>query len=172
LFISTYLPEDILLKVDRAAMYASLEVRAPFLGRAFGEYAMSLPSRDKINGLSTKYLFRKLALRHIPREIVERRKHGFAPPLSRLLRTILKAPVADILMDQSSPLNAWFYRHDIERIWTAHQSGIDQRKKLWSLFTLAIAAGATGRPAADVRMSRSPLRPVQSFAGMSNMVGK
>jgi len=155
LFISTYLPEDILLKVDRAAMYVSLEVRAPFLGRAFAEYAMSLPSRDKINGLSTKYLFRKLALRHIPREIVERRKHGFALPLSRLLRGVLKEPVADILMDRGSPLNAWFYRDEIERIWTAHQSGIDQRKKVWSLFTLAVAADAAARAGAN-GMSHSP----------------
>jgi len=141
LFSSTYLPEDILQKVDRSSMYVSLEVRAPFLGRAFAEYAMSLPTQDKISGMTTKHLFRKLALRHIPREIVERRKHGFAAPLSRLLRQRLKAPVAAALLDRSSPLQQWFHRTEIERIWSEHQSGhYDHRKKIWTLFTLAIAA--------------------------------
>jgi asparagine synthase (glutamine-hydrolysing) len=150
LFASTYLPEDILLKVDRAAMYVSLEVRAPFLGRAFAEYAMSLPSRDKINGLTTKYLFRKFAVRHIPREIVERKKHGFAVPLSRLLRGCLKEPVAAALLDRGSALHEWFEPREIERIWSAHQSGGDRRKKIWTLFALAVAARANGgRPEAD-----------------------
>lgn len=141
LFSSTYLPEDILQKVDRSSMYVSLEVRAPFLGRAFAEYAMSLPSRDKISGLTTKHLFRKLALRHIPREIVNRKKHGFAVPLARLLRQRLKAPVAGALLDSGSPLHDWFHRAEIETLWSEHQSGsCDHRKKIWTLFTLATAA--------------------------------
>jgi asparagine synthase (glutamine-hydrolysing) len=144
LFVSTYLPEDILLKVDRASMYVSLEVRAPYLGRAFAEYAMSLPSRDKIRGLSTKHLFRKLALRHIPREIVERKKHGFAAPLPRLLRGALREPVGATLLDRGSPLDEWFDRREIERLWSAHQAGGDERKKIWTLFTLAAAARTTG----------------------------
>jgi asparagine synthase (glutamine-hydrolysing) len=140
LFASTYLPEDILLKVDRAAMYVSLEVRSPYLGRAFAEYAMSLASRDKIKGLATKYLFRKLALRHIPRATVERKKHGFAVPLSRLLRSTLKEPVGAALLDRGSPLHAWFDSCEIERLWSAHQAGFDQRKKIWTLFALAVAS--------------------------------
>jgi asparagine synthase (glutamine-hydrolysing) len=147
LFASTYLPEDILFKVDRASMYVSLEVRAPYLGRAFAEYAMSLPSRDKIRGLSTKHLFRKLALRHIPREMVERKKHGFAVPVSRLLRGVLRDPVAATLLDRGSPLNEWFDRGEIERLWSAHQAGRDERKKIWTLFTLAAAARGTGMAA-------------------------
>jgi len=140
LFSSTYLPEDVLLKIDRSSMYVGLEMRAPFLGRAFAEYAMSLPSHDKINGLTTKYLFRKLALRHVPHEIIERKKHGFAVPLSRLLRESLKAPVEAALLDQGSPLHQWFHRSEIERLWASHQSGYDHRKKIWTLFSLAAAA--------------------------------
>src|SRR5262249_43937964 len=124
-------------------MYVSLEVRAPFLGRAFAEYAMSLPSRDKIRGLATKHLFRKLALRHIPRDVVERRKHGFAPPLSRLLRGCLRDPVSAALLDCRSPLMDWFDRAEIERLWAAHLAGADHRKKIWTLFTLATAARNT-----------------------------
>ena len=78
LFTSTYLAEDILHKVDRASMYVALEVRAPFLSRAFAEAAMDLPSQMKIDGLETKSILKTLARRHIPSDIVDRKKHGFA----------------------------------------------------------------------------------------------
>jgi asparagine synthase (glutamine-hydrolysing) len=147
LFATTYLPEDILQKVDRASMYVSLEVRAPYLGRAFAEYALSLPSSDKLRGLKTKLLLKKLALRHLPREIVERRKHGFAVPLARLLREALKAPVGEAILGAGSPLGEWFERAPVERLWSEHQSGRrDHRKKLWTLFCLATAVGNTARP--------------------------
>jgi asparagine synthase (glutamine-hydrolysing) len=144
LLATTYLPEDILHKVDRASMYVSLEVRAPYLGRAFAEYAMSLPSRDKIRGLKTKLLLKKLARRHLPTEIVARKKHGFAVPLARLLRESLRGPVGETLLGQASPLRDWFRPTAMERLWTEHQSGKrDHRKKLWSLFCLATAVNNT-----------------------------
>jgi len=144
LFATTYLPEDILQKVDRASMYVSLEVRAPYLGRAFAEYALSLPSRDKLRGLKTKLLLKKLALRHLPREIVERQKHGFAVPLARLLRQALKEPVGEAILGAGSPLAEWFKRAAVERLWSEHQSGKrDHRKKLWTLFCLATAVRNT-----------------------------
>src|SRR5262245_14450110 len=104
LFTGTYLPEDILAKVDRASMDHGLEVRAPYLARGFAEYALSLPASDKISGLETKRLFRKLARRHLPAEIVDRRKHGFAAPMARLLRGALAEPVAASILGASSPL--------------------------------------------------------------------
>jgi len=141
LFTRSYLPEDILLKVDRASMWNSLEVRAPFLARGFAEYALSLPSSDKIAGGETKRLFRKLARRHIPAAIIDRPKHGFAVPLAGLLRGTLKARVGDALLDPASPLWAWFRRDAVERLWHEHQSRRrDHRKRLWTLFTLAVAA--------------------------------
>jgi asparagine synthase (glutamine-hydrolysing) len=144
LFTSTYLPEDILQKVDRASMYVSLEVRAPYLARGFAEYAMSLPSDDKIKGFETKRLFKKLALRHLPRDIVMRRKHGFAIPLARMLRGPLKEPVGEAILGENSPLRAWFSRQTVERLWSEHNSGRrDHRKKIWTLFTLATAVANT-----------------------------
>jgi asparagine synthase (glutamine-hydrolysing) len=139
LFATTYLPEDILQKVDRASMYVSLEVRSPFLARDFAEYALALPSRDKLRGFSTKHLFRKLALRHIPHETVMRKKHGFALPLAGLLRGPFRELVGATLLDPTCPLNEFLDRREIERLWSAHQAGHDHRKKLWSLFTLATA---------------------------------
>jgi asparagine synthase (glutamine-hydrolysing) len=144
LFASTYLPEDILQKVDRASMYIGLEVRTPFLGRAFAEYAMSLPSTDKLRGFSSKYLLKKLALRHIPREIVERPKHGFAVPLAQLLRGALRERVADVIMASKGPLSELLRMELIERLWSEHQtSRRDHKKKIWTLFTLATAIGNT-----------------------------
>jgi asparagine synthase (glutamine-hydrolysing) len=140
LFATTYLPEDILQKVDRASMYVSLEVRAPYLGRAFAEYAMSLPANDKLRGLSTKHLFKQLALRHLPREVVTRRKHGFAVPLGRLLRGPLKEKAGDAILGASSPLAEWLRPETIARLWNEHQSGgRDHRKKLWTLYCLAVS---------------------------------
>ena len=143
-FATVFLPEDILQKVDRGSMYASLEVRAPYLGRAFAEYAMSLPSTDKIRGFSRKRLLKKLALRHIPREIVEQPKHGFAVPLARLLRGPLRERVADVILAANGPLADWFRRETIERFWRDHQTGRrDHRKKIWTLFALATAVRNT-----------------------------
>lgn len=140
LFATTYLPEDILQKVDRASMYVSLEVRSPFLARGFAEYVMSLPARDKLRGLETKHLLRKLASRYLPRETVERKKHGFAVPLARLLRGALKGPVGEALLGHSSPLGEWFRRETIEKLWAQHQSLTrDHRKKIWTLFCLSTA---------------------------------
>jgi asparagine synthase (glutamine-hydrolysing) len=148
LFATTYLPEDILQKVDRASMYVSLEVRAPYLGRAFAEYAMSLPSGDKLRGLTTKHLLKKLALRHLPREIVQRPKHGFAVPLAHLLRGPLKAAVGEAILGRASPLEEWFRRDRVEKLWTAHQTGgRDHRKKIWSLYCLATAVRNTSAAA-------------------------
>lgn len=144
LFATTYLPENILHKVDRGSMYASLEVRAPYLGRSFAEYAMSLPSTDKIRGLGTKHLLKQLALRFVPREIVERPKHGFALPLAHLLRGPLRERVADVILASNGPLSCWFRRDMIERLWSDHQTARrDHRKKIWTLFTLATAVRNT-----------------------------
>src|SRR4029077_4453546 len=87
LFLVTYLPEDILTKTDRASMFNSLEVRAPFLDRRFAEYALSLPTPLKLRGHTKKYILKRLAGRYLPQAIVERKKHGFAVPIGALIRT-------------------------------------------------------------------------------------
>ena len=140
LFTRTYLPETILQKVDRASMYVSMEVRSPFLARGFAEYATALPSSDKLRLWKTKQLFRKLALRYVPAEIVNRTKHGFALPLARLLRGVLKDVVGETILESNSPLRDWFDRKYIEELWLTHQAGNrDFRKKIWTLFCLATA---------------------------------
>jgi len=144
LFTQTYLPEDILQKVDRASMYASLEVRSPYLARNFAEYAMKLPSSDKVGLFLSKRLFRKLACRYLPKETVYRKKHGFAAPIARLLRSELQSPVGEAILAAQSPLRAWLQAQEIERLWGAHQSGKrNYAKKIWTLFCLATALNNT-----------------------------
>ena len=142
LFLVTYLPEDILTKTDRAAMFNSLEVRAPFLDREFAEYSLALPTRLKLNGRAKKYILKKVATRHLPASIVHRKKHGFAIPIGQLLRTLFRERCRDVLLSDTNPVSSWFQRHTIERLLSEHQSGrADHGKQLWSLYILFTVMG-------------------------------
>jgi asparagine synthase (glutamine-hydrolysing) len=148
LFSAIYLPDDILTKVDRASMYNSLEVRAPYLSREIADFAFSLPASWRIKGFTTKYLLRRLAERHLPSELVQRGKHGFALPVAAMLRDALRARVSDVLLDRENPLAGLFRRAEIERLLAAHMARRqDHRKRLWSLYCLFRFA-ATARRAA------------------------
>ncbi len=141
-FTRYYLPEDILTKVDRASMMNSLEVRAPFLSREFAEFALSLPARWKVQGGATKVMLKKLAARHLPKDVVYQPKHGFGLPLSALLRGPLKEQVTDVLLNPVNPIAGWFKKSEIERILSSHMdAGRDHRKKIWTLFVLFSVAG-------------------------------
>lgn len=93
----TTLPDKFLVKVDRASMRVALEVRAPFLDHSLIEWALALPRRYKLRGTTTKYLLRELLYRKVPRELVDRPKMGFRPPVERWLRTDLAGWVRDVL---------------------------------------------------------------------------
>ena len=95
IFFENYLPNDILTKVDRASMYNSLEVRAPFLEKNHGVF-IYFKSRIKVKR-NTKNILRKICKKKLPEIIVKRKKHGFAIPLSKMLRTSLKEKVSDTL---------------------------------------------------------------------------
>jgi asparagine synthase (glutamine-hydrolysing) len=159
LFLTTYLPEDILTKTDRASMFNSLEVRAPFLDRSFSTYACALPTALKLNGGRRKYVLKLLARRYLPAGIVERKKHGFAVPIGRYLRTLFRERCRDVLLSCDNPVAGWFDRAAIERMLDAHLSGRQELgKKLWSLYVLfAVAArrsqSALAAPTASARQT-------------------
>jgi len=145
-FLASYLAEDILVKSDRASMWNSLELRAPFLDRHFAEFAMALPLHLKLRHGSGKYLLKKLASRYIPARLVHRKKHGFALPLAGLLRDGFCEQVCDTLLG-TNPVAEWFERRSIEKLLNEHLLGRrDNSKKLWSLFILFCVA-ANGRAA-------------------------
>src|SRR5271166_298456 len=149
-FLTTYLPEDILTKTDRASMFNSLEVRAPFLSRALAEYACSLPTRLKLRGSEKKYILKRLACRYLPERIAYRKKHGFAVPIGSLIRTLFWPQCRDVLMSTSNPVAGWYRRAAIEQLLNEHAAGrIDHGKKLWALYILFCVAGRrTGRHSA------------------------
>jgi asparagine synthase (glutamine-hydrolysing) len=141
-FLTTYLPEDILTKTDRASMFNSLEVRAPFLGRQVAEYACSLPAGLKLRRGIKKYVLKRVGCRYLPEPIVFRKKHGFAVPIGRLVKTLFRSRCQDVLMSTGNPVAAWFKRAEIESLLDEHLSGrADHGKKLWALYILFAVAG-------------------------------
>ena len=144
LFCRLYLANDILTKVDRASMYNSLEVRAPFLARPLAEFALSLPGPMKIKRSRTKRILRHLGGRLLPRTVTERAKHGFALPVASLIRGHLAEPISDILFDRSNPMANFFVTSEIEKIVSEHRNRTrDNRKRIWSLYCLFIFARNT-----------------------------
>ena len=148
LFLGTYLPDDILTKTDRAAMFNSLEVRAPFLDRRFAEYACALPTGLKLRGGTRKYILKRLARRYLPPKIVDRKKHGFAVPIGALIRTLFRERCRDVLLSAENPVADWFERAALEGLLDEHLAGErDHGKKLWALYILfAVAARRPARP--------------------------
>jgi asparagine synthase (glutamine-hydrolysing) len=129
----TYLPDDILVKVDRASMWTSLELRAPFLDHRLFEFAMSLPASYLVRG-SGKYILKRALRDVLPQAILARRKMGFGVPLEHWFRTDLRRFAADILLSGSLAQRGYFNSEAVATLWTHHQSGrANNSRRLWAL---------------------------------------
>ena len=96
----TYLPEDILTKVDRASMAVALEARVPILDHEFVEYAASIPPGMKLNGQEQKHIFKESLRQHVPESILFRKKHGFDMPVSEWFRKEMKDYTESVIFDK------------------------------------------------------------------------
>jgi asparagine synthase (glutamine-hydrolysing) len=133
----TYLPDDVLTKVDRAAMAASLETRVPFLDHRFVEFAWTLPTHYKVRDGRTKWPLRQVLYRHVPRELIERPKKGFGVPINQWLRGPLRDWADGLLdhrrLDQQGLLQA----APITELWRQHRDGVaDWSLQLWNVLML------------------------------------
>jgi asparagine synthase (glutamine-hydrolysing) len=130
----TYLPDDILVKVDRAAMAVSLETRAPFLDRDVIEFAWSLPMHMKIRNGRGKWLLRRLLDKYVPRELVERPKMGFGIPLDAWLRGPLRDWAEALLAEDRLRREGYLEPAPIRASWKAHLAGqASYGYRLWSV---------------------------------------
>ncbi|MFP5501706.1 MAG: asparagine synthase (glutamine-hydrolyzing) [Candidatus Sericytochromatia bacterium] len=132
---STYLPDDILFKVDRASMAASLEVRAPFLDHTLVEFIAGLPSDYKLRGWTTKHLLKRVARRYLPEAIVDRPKKGFGIPVAKWFKGELKSTMLDVFAPERLRAAGLFQVDAVEKLIRDHLDGVkDNRKPLWTLF--------------------------------------
>jgi len=131
----TYLPDDILCKVDRASMHNSLEVRAPFLNRKLIEYSYNLPFDFKIHKKDSKYVLRKILSTYIPKKYFDRPKQGFGIPLSEWIKGDIKELILDNLSEKNCLRHGLFNYNIVKKTLNNHFNNKENNQhKIWSLF--------------------------------------
>jgi asparagine synthase (glutamine-hydrolysing) len=134
LFLKYYLEDDILFKADRASMYNSLEIRAPFLDFRLADFINSLPLEYKLHGLTTKYILKESMKSKLPNNIIYRKKKGFGIPLTAWLKRDIKEYTAKILnqkeIDKFGLIDYSFVKNIIEEHVNNKR---DNRKIIWNL---------------------------------------
>ncbi len=133
----TYLPDDLLTKVDRATMLASVEARAPFLDRAVLELALGLPHALKVRGLNTKAVLREAARPMLPPGVLRRKKRGLSVPTAAWINTELRSEVDRLLAPERLAGQGWVTPGPVHRLLDEHRRRVaNHARRLWPLIML------------------------------------
>jgi len=137
--LTLWLADDLLMKMDKMSMAASLEARVPLLDHTLVEWAARLPDRLKVRGLGGKVLLKRLARQWLPREIVDRPKVGFTVPLSPWFRGPLRELVADTLLSPTCLARGYYRPEALRQVVEDHLEGRrDRARELWTMLTLEL----------------------------------
>jgi asparagine synthase (glutamine-hydrolysing) len=161
-----YLPLDILTKVDRMTMAHSLEARPPLLDHKLVEFAATIPARFRLNGRTTKYLFKQAMRGVLPDAIIDRQKHGFAVPIARWFRGELAGFARDVLLSDTCRQRGILDTRFVERLLRLNAQGRDLDLQLWTALSFEMwcrrfldrtPAAATVKESLGVSVSRWPV---------------
>jgi len=133
-----WLPDDLLIKADRMTMANSVELRVPFLDHKVLEFAARLRRNQKVRGWKMKYLLKKALARHIPTEILHRRKVGFPVPYENWLRHDLKDQFMDILLDSKSLSRGYFRKSAVQDLFESNSRSSPCSSEIFSLVVLEL----------------------------------
>jgi asparagine synthase (glutamine-hydrolysing) len=136
--LHTYLPLDILTKVDRMTMAHSLEARPPLLDHKLAEFAATIPARFRLQGTTTKYLFKQAMRGMLPDSIIDRQKHGFAVPLATWFRGDLATFARDVLLSDRSRQRGYLNAKYVERLLDLNARGRDLDLQLWTTLSFEL----------------------------------
>lgn len=136
----SYLPGDLLVKVDIATMANSLELRSPLLDVNVVEWGVSLPRKYKIKGFETKHILKDVARSLVPAAFIDRPKMGFGIPRAEWLRTGMREMVIDTLTDTTATQRGWFNANEVKKVIDAHMAGENKDSVIWPILMLELWA--------------------------------
>ncbi|MCX9080640.1 MAG: asparagine synthase (glutamine-hydrolyzing) [Candidatus Methanoperedens sp.] len=133
---NSYVPDDLMVKVDIATMANSLESRSPLLDHKFVELVAQIPSNFKVGFNKRKYIFKKMLEKHLDKNILNRKKKGFAIPLDYLFRNELKEYVKNVILDDDGLVLNIMKKEMVQTLLQEQYNGKNNGKKLWALMVL------------------------------------